>query len=209
MVNQAFIPHSERYHLPPRLLSFLFLVLFSTSSLAAPAKDKDRDHGPQAKKACLRSLAFDKFDPLIRLVREYLSPLISSEEELHVVWQMRGDVSRAFFGGKNKRGEFNSRRILERIKVGNLYLGRQQNRRIFVQDENAEWATNAIKARFPEWLQSPELIAVEITDAPIVLFDENSQLPLIVPRGSLVVMNTDRDFPVEIFYTLDQNIGYR
>lgn len=207
MVNQAFIPPLGRYLLPPRVLSILFLMLFSISSLATPEIDKDRDHGPQATKACPRYLTFDKFNPLVRLVGEYLSTIGFSVDDFPLLWELSGDISKAVWGGKDKRGEFNKQRILERIGPGNLHIGQDQNRRIYVQNDNAEWAARAIKGRFPQWLQSPQLIAVEIVDRAILLFDERRVLPLIIPQGSLIVMNGD--FPVKIFYTLDQGIDYK
>ncbi|MBK7842098.1 MAG: hypothetical protein IPJ71_00165 [Bdellovibrionales bacterium] len=181
MANQAFIPILGKYLLPPRLLSILFLMIFSTSSLATPVTDKDRDHGPQATKACLRHLTFDKFSPLVRLVREYLSTIGFSADDFPLLWELSGDISRAVWGGKNKRGEFNNQRILERIGSGNHYIGQTQNRRIFVKNEDTEWAETAIKGRFPEWLHLPQLIAVEIVDKAILLFDENRVLPFIIP----------------------------
>ncbi|MBK9038367.1 MAG: hypothetical protein IPL83_04260 [Bdellovibrionales bacterium] len=136
MVNQAFMPPSERYLLPRRLLSILFLMLLSTSSLAVTETDKDRDHGPQATKACPRYLTFDKFTPLVQLIREYLSPLISTEMDFPQLWQLVRDISNATWGGKIKRGEFNNQEILKRINPGSLYLGRLNNHRIFVQNDS-------------------------------------------------------------------------
>lgn len=173
--------------------------------MAKSDADKDPDHGPQATRSCPRFLAFDRFPPLVRLIREYLAPVMYTADELPLLWQLSGDISKAVWGGKSKRGEFNKQEILERIGAGNLYLGRLKNRRIFVQNGNSEWAENSLMGRFPDWLQSPQLIAVEIMDKPILLFDESANLPLIIPQGSLVVMSGD--FPVKIFYTLDQGIG--
>ncbi len=206
MANQAFIPPFRKCLFPLFLFSILFFMLFTISVLATPETDKDRDHGPQATKACARFLTFDKFSPLVRLIREYLAPTITfTADELHLLWQLSGDISKAAWGGKDKKGEFNKQKILERIGIGNLHIGREQNRRIFVQNENTEWAANAIGHRFPDWLQSPQLIAVEIMDKPILLFDESANLPLIIPQGSLIVMSGD--FPVKIFFTLDQVTG--
>lgn len=205
MANQAFIPPFRKCLFPLCLLSILFFMLFSISALATPETDKDRDHGPQATKACARFLTFDKFSPLVRLIREYLAPIAFTADELPLLWQLSGDISKAIWGGKDKKGEFNKQKILERIGLGNLHIGREQNRRIFVQNDNSEWAANAIMERFPDWLQSPQLIAVEIMDEPILLFDESANLPLIIPQGSLIVMSGD--FPVKIFYTLDQGTG--
>jgi hypothetical protein len=42
-------------------------------------------------------------------------------------------------------------------------------------------------------------------DKPILLFDESANLPFIIPQGSLIVMSGD--FPVKIFYTLEQGNG--
>ncbi|MBK8201129.1 MAG: hypothetical protein IPK68_01970 [Bdellovibrionales bacterium] len=173
--------------------------------MAKPDADKDPDHGPQATRACPRFLAFDQFTPLVRLIREYLAPVMYTADDLPLLWQLSGKISKAVWGGKDKKGEFNKQEILQRIGPGDLYLGQLKNRRIFVQNGNSEWSENALKGRFPDWVQSPQLIAVEIMDEPILLFDESANLPLIIPKGSLVVMSGD--FPVKIFYTLDQGIG--